>query len=65
MGCIVKSFNNIVVKLVIKMFYVMFKRSCNYFLWEKINNIGGFCGVLLFLELGFIEKLYCLKRLLI
>ena len=48
-----------------KMSYAMFKRSRYHFLREKTNNIGGPCGVLLLLEPGFIEKLYCLKRLLI
>ena len=62
---IVKSSNNTAAKPVTKMSYAMFKRSRNHFLREKTNNIGGPCGVLLLLEPGFIEKLYCLKRLLI
>ena len=64
MGRIVKSSNNTAAKPVTKMSYAMFKRSRNHFA-GKTNNTGGPCGVLLLLEPGFIEKLYCLKRLLI
>ena len=62
MGRIVKSSNNTAAKPVTKMSYAMFKRSRNHFLREKTDNIGRPCGVLLLLEPGFIEKLYCLKN---
>ena len=65
MGRKVKSSNNTAVKPVTKMSYAMFKRSRNHFLREKTNNKGEPYEVLLLLEPGFIEKLYCLKRLLI